>query len=369
MNSENLNSGNPEQENSGMAQAADVQATDARAVDVQAQEQEMKRAINRVGIMMVLATALFVGISCFTGIIVGLLSRSTDLSGEVLQMIRFLPNYVISMPLIILLLSKLPGTKPEKHKLPVKSYLASIAMTFGIMIACNVIGLIITGIIGSLTGVKVGNVTMEILDSATPGISVIFISICAPIFEELVFRKMLVTRVLKYGEGVAVLLSGLMFGLFHGNFNQFIYAFGLGAFLAYIFVKTGDVKITISLHVIVNFTSSVILSGLMDLADFGTLTQLSAAAQESGDMTALMAFMETHLVPVLLLYGCLFLEYALAITGIILLIVLHKRMKLKQGEYAFSEGKKAALMFGNVGMIFYCAFWIFNIVFQLFGVG
>lgn len=369
MEQEKMNSGYPEQENSGMAQTTGEQATEALAVDVQAQEREMKQAINMVGIMMVLATAIFVGISLLTGFFVGLLSRSTKLSGEVLQMIRFLPNYCISMPLIILLLSKLPGTKPEKHKLPVKSYLASVAMTFGIMIGCNLIGLIITGIIGSLIGSKVGNVTMELLDSSTPGISVIFISLCAPVFEELVFRKMLVTRVVKYGEGVAVLLSGLMFGLFHGNFNQFIYAFGLGAFLAYIFVKTGDVKITISLHVIVNFTTSVILSGLMDLADFGTMSQLSAAAQESGDMTEVMAFMETHLVPILLLYGCLFLEYALAIVGIILLIVLHKRMKLKQGEYAFSKGKKAAIMFGNIGVILYCVFWIVNIIFQLLGLG
>lgn len=339
-----------------------------QAVDIAQQEREMRSGISKVGGMMVAATAIFVGISVIAAIVGESLSRN-QVNSEVVQILRYLPNYVISMPLIILLLKKLPGTELEKREFSAKNFLVSVAITFGIMVVCNILGLILAGIIGSLLGVQVSNTTMEIIETATPGISVIFISICAPVFEELVFRKMLVTRVVKYGEGVAVLLSGLMFGLFHGNLNQFAYTFGMGAFFAYLYVKTGKIKITIALHVIVNFTTSVILSGLMSWSDFGTLSSLSVAARESGDMTAVMAFLETHLVPVLLMFGFLFLEYGLAIAGIILLLIFRKKMKLNQGEYAFSKGKKAALMFGNVGMIVYCVFWITNIVLQILGVG
>ena len=46
----------------------------------------------------------------------------------------------------------------------------------------------------------------------------------------LLFRRLLVDRMVKYGEATAVLFSGLMFALFHGNLNQFVYAFTLGVF-------------------------------------------------------------------------------------------------------------------------------------------
>ena len=64
----------------------------------------------------------------------------------------------------------------------------------------------------------------------------------APTAEELLFRKLLTERIVKYGELAAVLASGLFFGLFHGNLNQFSYAFLLGLFLGFIYVKTGKLR-------------------------------------------------------------------------------------------------------------------------------
>ena len=46
--------------------------------------------------------------------------------------------------------------------------------------------------------------------------------IIAPVMEELVFRKYLVDRLVPYGQKTAVVLSGLFFGLFHGNFISFL---------------------------------------------------------------------------------------------------------------------------------------------------
>ena len=45
------------------------------------------------------------------------------------------------------------------------------------------------------------------------------------------FRKLLIDRIVPFGQRVAVVVSGLAFGLFHGNFYQFFYAFSLGAVL------------------------------------------------------------------------------------------------------------------------------------------
>ena len=35
-------------------------------------------------------------------------------------------------------------------------------------------------------------------------------------------------RLLGYGQKTAIIISGIMFGMAHGNFSQFFYAFGIG---------------------------------------------------------------------------------------------------------------------------------------------
>ena len=70
------------------------------------------------------------------------------------------------------------------------------------------------------------------------------------------------------------MVSGLMFGLFHGNLNQFVYAFVLGLFLAFLYVKTGNLKITIALHMMINFVGGIVSSWLMRMIDLTEYEEL-----------------------------------------------------------------------------------------------
>ena len=45
--------------------------------------------------------------------------------------------------------------------------------------------------------------------------------IMAPVVEELFFRKLVMDRLLGYGQKTAIIISGIMFGMAHGNFSQF----------------------------------------------------------------------------------------------------------------------------------------------------
>ena len=82
--------------------------------------------------------------------------------------------------------------------------------------------------------------------------------ILAPIMEELIFRKLVLDRLAGYGPAVAMSVSALVFGLAHGNFYQFFYAFLLGLIFAYIYLRTGKVRYSMMLHMMVNFCGSVI---------------------------------------------------------------------------------------------------------------
>lgn len=335
------------------------------------QDSFAREGISKVGVAMAFCTLIYWFVPT---LIVNAVSLIPKLEGwpmptnGTMYWVRFLSMYLVTMPLMVLILSKLPGSTPDRNKLKGKQYIGLVAATFGIMIVCNLIGVVIAAIVGSVTGVQIQDTsTLELITELDISAAVIFVSIVGPIFEELIFRKMLVTRLLRYGEGVAAVLSGLMFGIFHGNWNQFVYAFGLGVFLAIVFIWTGNVWVTISLHVLVNFSSSVLLGSLMKWAHYDQLMKVVLGAQ-SGDMTAAVAFMTENLTAVLCLYGYIFLEYALAITGIILVLVFAKQIKLNARDYAADKKKKAGVMFLNFGMIAFFILWAVNAVLELMGV-
>lgn len=79
------------------------------------------------------------------------------------------------------------------------------------------------------------------------------ICVVAPICEELIFRKFLLIPLRKLGDFPAALLSGLVFGLYHANFDQFAYATLVGVFYALIAIRRNSILPTIFLHALNNF--------------------------------------------------------------------------------------------------------------------
>ena len=167
----------------------------------------------------------------------------------------------------------------EKHKMTVKTFVICISITMFLMWIGNIMGVIITSGIGSLIQHEVANPINDVINNSGLVANLIIITTIAPIFEELIFRKLLIDRTIKYGGTISVLLSGLLFAFFHGNLNQFFYAFLLGGFFAIIYIKTGQIKYTIGLHMIINFIGSVVSlfvsQPLMDLANGSVISPTS----------------------------------------------------------------------------------------------
>ena len=80
-----------------------------------------------------------------------------------------------------------------------------------------------------------------------------------PVLEELLFRKLLIDRTRRFGEKAAIVLTALCFGLYHGNLNQFMYAFTVGLFLAYVYCRTNRILYTILMHIFLNGLSAMLL--------------------------------------------------------------------------------------------------------------
>ncbi len=82
---------------------------------------------------------------------------------------------------------------------------------------------------------------------------IITVVILGPIAEEIIFRWMIFGRIRYYfGSKWAILFSSLMFGLYHMNMVQFVFATLLGFGFSYLYDKSGNIYITIIAHMIIN---------------------------------------------------------------------------------------------------------------------
>ena len=91
---------------------------------------------------------------------------------------------------------------------------------------------------------------------------ILYASILGPIAEELVFRGFLMRRFQAWGKMYAIVMSSVLFGLFHMNFIQGPFAFLVGLVFAYTAMEFG-IKWSILLHILNNgvFAGGVTMLG------------------------------------------------------------------------------------------------------------
>ena len=124
--------------------------------------------------------------------------------------ISFLPLYVAGVPIGLAMMRRLPAEEnPETASLSVGKLLKYLVMSIGVMYAGNLIG---TGLSSLFSGGSAENPLLNYVFDNSP-LKVIVIVILAPLVEEYIFRKQIIDRLSKYGEGVAIVFSGVTFGL------------------------------------------------------------------------------------------------------------------------------------------------------------
>ena len=85
----------------------------------------------------------------------------------------------------------------------------------------------------------------------------LFVVVIAPICEELIFRRLLLQPLRCCGDIFAAVASALIFGAYHGNFDQFPYAFVVGMLYGILAVRSASVLPTMVLHMLNNLLVSM----------------------------------------------------------------------------------------------------------------
>lgn len=238
-----------------------------------------RRFFSKIGFNYFALGIIVLVLNLFIGLFISIINPNLLSNQTMMTFFSAIWTYLLPLPIFIYIMRKTEAKTLEKHKMTVKTFVICISITMFLMWIGNIMGVIITLGIGSLIQHEVANPINDVINNSGLVANLIIITTIAPIFEELIFRKLLIDRTIKYGGTISVLLSGLLFAFFHGNLNQFFYAFLLGGFFAIIYIKTGQIKYTIGLHMIINFIGSVVSlfvsQPLMDLANGSVISPTS----------------------------------------------------------------------------------------------
>lgn len=292
--------------------------------NVEVEEKMNRKIISTIG----WALSALVVFSQIGGIIVAIICEKfiPDLAKSSIYnfIVSILPIYLIALPIFLLIIRKIPKYDiNEKSNLTIVEFIKVLIISFGAMYIFNLLGVGVNFLISLLKGSEVANPLADLLSKVNLLESLIFVGILAPIMEELIFRKILLSRLRKFGDSFSIFFSALAFGMFHGNLSQFFYAVALGCILGYIVVKTGTIKYSIALHMCINIFGSVVIPGIVSMNNIIA--------------TEIIGFVYIFII----------------IGSIVLFINNKKNIVLDDNCISLTKKEKFKLMFANAGMIIY----------------
>lgn len=163
----------------------------------------------------------------------------------------------VGLPVFIMLMKRIPDSEiGEKKKLSFGKFIGYFFICVAAAYISNIIGLFISAIIELIKGIEMVNPLEDFIFGSNMVLTIIYAVIIAPIVEELIFRKILLDKLRRFGDIPAILITGFAFGIFHFNLSQFFYATVLGILFAYITIRTNRIIYSIMLHMMMNFVGT-----------------------------------------------------------------------------------------------------------------
>ena len=320
-----------------------------------------RRAFSRIGLALLVYTLS-------TSVFYSLISAGIDFwfpqpQGQWVNIIDTLESsgaqYFVGFPLCLLIMQLVPSFPPRPRaddpaaRMTPKRWISIFIMGIPLMYAGSILGNLTAD---SLSNGNYSNILESMYADPTPAsmlIDAVITVLMAPIVEEIVFRKMIIDRLHRYGEALAIGVSAMLFALMHANPYQFFYTLAWGAMWAYIYLRTGKIQYTIWLHMAVNFMGGVVPTVLSLIAgDEGSLViddQQSAKDQFS-------ELMHSGGV-VYVIYGLFIL--GLVIAGIVMWVRNRKKIELRPADWQLVPGIAARTAWLNVGMMLFVVLTVF----------
>ncbi len=253
--------------------------------------------------------------------------------------INYLILYAIALPLFYLVVKALPTETPTQNHLRFSQGLLYFVLAMGLMVIGSVIGNVVMAIPEAIFQKEnpLGTFTGEV----PLWFSALLMGVVAPFGEELIFRKLMIDRLHRYGTVTACVVSAAFFGFFHQNLYQFFYAFLVGLLLGYLYQRTGKYLYCAFLHMAINLAGGVLPTVLQALLNMPADAPADWMPETFVQMQSMLA-----------LFVLSALQYACAIACVVLFILFWKKwIILRRGTCQLQKQDWAGVVLGNTGMV------------------
>ena len=303
---------------------------------------EAKNTFSSVGFMAFVAYIVIAVVQISISKFIQIKMPTFEVEGIWFFLLNSLPIYIIGMPVGYLLVKNREKRVPDKEPMKIKTLLKIIPVMCFFMLAGNLLGTILSLFFSTLANQQFVNPVQTVLNNQNIFVQILFVALIGPFFEELFFRKIAIDHLNMYGEKLAIVVSAVLFGLFHGNISQAIYASLLGLILGYVYTRTGNLKYSFILHALLNFFNGIVPTYILSNVNFEALEAIKTVEEMllSDTVTSLEALGIFYIV-----------EIVLAILGLIIFCSERRNLVFKEAEKEIVKNKRFNVGFLNPGVI------------------
>ena len=265
--------------------------------------------------------------------------------------VQVLFMYVISLPIFYLIVRNMRNAFRIKKGISVKEFIMLFLIAEACMYGGSLLSSYITDFIYGFFSIEVTDNITELVMNTPLWLVFVVAVVIGPIVEEFIYRKLLMDKLGIYGDRIAIVVSAISFGLFHGDISQLFYATLIGFVLAYLYSKTANVWICALMHALINFFGSIVPMLIMESAD--TVLKLLEEAEAGLTPEDINEYYGALLVT-----GAYSLfTYGVIIAGVILFFKYRKSFFVSDRcEVLIPKHKRASVIVLNAGAIAFIIF-------------
>ena len=312
-------------------------------------EKTARSAFSRIGVAVTVMIVVWLAINLAVSIFALAINPDLISSPTFSIFASTLPLIIIAIPVAYAVMKNLPTATPQvRPPIGGAKLIVILFMCMGVMIAGNLISNLALSFFTAITGHEPLN-SLDIVLDAPIWVITLCTVILSPIFEEILCRGFILRRLLPYGEIPAIVLSSAIFACIHGNLFQFVYAFGVGAIFALVYLRTGRFRYCVILHIIVNALGSLFSVFFLSQMDPDFVKIILEGANIATNDPAFLEMMLENIVPLMLMGLYVMTQYAMAFAGILLLILFWKKVKIVRKENDLNLSRSLTLGASSVG--------------------
>lgn len=238
---------------------------------------ELKKTSNRIGLTLLIAFGTNLILSIVLSSLLHFIKHNTVTGLAIYySFLAIITLLTLFLPFIILTLTTDPTG--QNNPLPLKKN--SFPKIFTAVIICmgfTYIAQILAAIFQSITSLTPPDLPHD--STPTSIVAEIFtVAIIPGIVEEIIFRGIILGMFRKFGDGFAVFISALLFGISHFNTIQFIFAFIIGLVFGFITVKLNSLLPSIIAHALNNLLATLRSLHLLGAVSYNLISASSLLA-------------------------------------------------------------------------------------------